>query len=137
MVTGVLPGYCLGGPRCETSEEESCEELEGANSVRNGCGSLPAGTMPAGSGLAALVTLELTVSAGEQKPHLLMLIPCMPSRGGMFMPWQCSALCCAARACAQQLCFRVYEAIAAGVNTATVNRTSTMLERVRRIYDSD
>src|SRR4051812_46858272 len=94
--------------------------------------------MPAGSGLAALVALGVTVSAGEQKPHLLMLMPCMPDDGaiGMFMPWQCSSFC-AASACAQQLCFRVYDAIAAGVNTVTMKRTSTVLERARRICNRD
>src|SRR5882762_5567908 len=38
---------------------------------------------------------------------------------------------------AQQLCSMAYDAIAAGANTATVNRTSTMLERVRRMGNRD
>ena len=86
-----------GGARWESSEVWSCEVVEGANSVRNGCGSLPTGATPAGSGLAALVALELAVSAGEQNPHFDMLMPCMPSCGaiGMFMPWQCSSFCAA------------------------------------------
>src|SRR5438270_5626399 len=88
-----LQGYCLaGGARSETSAEWSCEESDGANSVRNGCGSLPTGAMPAGTGLATFETLELTVSPGEQKPQLPILMPCMPASVsiGMFMPLQCS-----------------------------------------------
>src|SRR5689334_3154613 len=85
-----LRGYCLGGARSESSEVWSCEEFAGANSVRKGCGSLPAGAMPAGSGFAIFETMEVTVSAGQHFPQFTMFMPCMLSRGGMLIPWHCS-----------------------------------------------